>query len=166
MKNLLLVFIFISITQGIYSQSKKPSGSTVYSVGIEAAIPMGIFNDIGYSFGIGGSAQGEYRPSQSLGLTVNAGIVSYSGKSDTKTGNYTILPLLAGAKYYITESLYGHAEFGAGIGISQDAGTRFAFSTSLGYLFLKRIDAEAKFMGLSNSAGSLNSLGLRIAYNL
>jgi hypothetical protein len=163
MKKLLFIPLCIfAITS--FGQRKTSYNSTSYSLGLDFFVPVGIFNDIGYSFGFGASGQVEYKPDQSIGLTGNIGVINYQRKKEVGTGSYTVVPIMLGAKYYFTTNLYAHGQFGAGIGASQGAVTSFAFSPSLGYLISKNIDLEGKYMSLSNSTGSLNSLGVRIAY--
>jgi hypothetical protein len=165
MKKILILCLLIFTILQSFSQRKTSYKSTSYSIGAELLFPAGIFHDIGYSFGFGGSAQVEYKPDQSIGITGYGGIINFQRRKEFGPGSYTVLPLMVGAKYYITTQLYAHGQFGAGIGISQGSVTSFAVSPSLGYFLSKNIDIEGKYLGLSNSTGSLNSLGFRIAYN-
>src|SRR6266498_3740949 len=69
------------IRRNIHTNRNSPGNKTfIWSIGVEPSIPVGRFND--YSgFGLGGSLQGEYKPGNKVGLTINAGYIDYFGKT-------------------------------------------------------------------------------------
>jgi hypothetical protein len=168
MKKTVLVLLLATIYFSGNAQRKARyaaagNGSGV-SIGVEAGLPLGE-NGKPYSFIIGGSLQYEMRPDADLGLTVNAGYLHYPIKQKYGEGSIGFVPLLAGVKYYFTPTAYFHAQLGAAIGTAKGQGTSFAYSPGLGYKLSNQFDAELKYVGISNSGGTLPNLGLRLAYN-
>ena len=159
MKKLLFLlcttFLITSVTQAQHS-------APIFSIGIEPSLPIGTFGDIS-SFGIGASAQGEIRPSSNLGLTLNVGYISYTYKPAIG-GSVGFIPVLAGAKYFFSPKVYGHAQLGASFP-SGGGSTSFTYSPGIGFQLSKAVDALIKFTGMSSGGYSYNSLGLRLAYN-
>lgn len=173
MKKLLLATIILLTVASVNAQDKGSSsvGAIQFSIGVEPSLPIGDFHDIGYDFGIGGSLQGEYKASSDLGITLNAGYLTYSAKDITVNGvtfkspDYGIVPVLAGFKYYFSPKVYGHGQLGASIGTSSGATTNFTYSPGVGFYITNNIDLLLKFTGISGNGGSLNSIGARLAYN-
>ncbi len=173
MKKIFLVLAIAAITTSANAQDTRDK-PLLFSIGLEGALPVGDFGDA-YSFGIGGTAQGEYKAAEDLGITLNAGYITYSGKDITvpivgsyKVPSFGLIPILAGAKYYFGGGAYAHGQLGIGIGTDEGQGSNFMYSPGIGYLFAPGFDAELKYTGLSLSGedtGSLNSIGLRLAYN-
>jgi len=86
MKKVFLALTIVTLLIASVNAQKGTSATPIiFSFGLEPAIPIGNFQDI-YSFGIGGSLQGEYNPADDLGLTLNVGYISYSGKNITFGG--------------------------------------------------------------------------------
>src|SRR5436189_4455292 len=54
--------------------------SFIWSIGIEPSIPVGHFHKYS-AFGFGASLQGEIKAGKSVGITINAGYLAYSGKT-------------------------------------------------------------------------------------
>jgi hypothetical protein len=130
---------------------------------LELGFPIGL-NESTYSFAIGGSLEGEVKPTETLGITVGTGYMQYTG-SATGLGNIGIIPALVGAKYYIGRAFF-RLQAGASFGTQSGGGTFFTYVPGVGHKFFKeKLDVEAKFTGMhSTSYGFLNSLGLRIGY--
>jgi hypothetical protein len=121
----------------------------IMSIGIEPSIPVGHFHD--YSgFGFGGSLQGEVKPSQRVGITINAGYIAYSGKTvkgvDYPTFKYW--PAMGGLKIYMgnTSKTYIHGQAGPGFG-TDGLGTSFWYGGGVGVNLGKTIDAELRYAG-------------------
>lgn len=167
MKKLLLVFAISTIATYVSAQEKRDKPILI-SVGVEGSLPIGDFGDF-YSFGIGGSLQGEYKAARELGITLNAGYLNYTGKTvaGTKIPSSGLVPVLAGAKYYLGGGAYAHGQLGVAISTEKGGGSNFMYTPGLGYLFAPGFDAEIKYVGISNGegSGSSNSIGLRLAYN-
>ncbi len=174
MKKLFLVLAIAAIATSAIAQEDTRDKPFLFSIGLEGALPVGDFGDA-YSFGIGGTVQGEYKAAEDLGITLNAGYITYSGKDITVSGvgifkvpSFGLIPVLAGVKYYFGGGAYAHGQLGAGFGTDEGDGVNFMYSPGLGYLFAPGFDAELKYTGLSSSGedtGSANSIGLRLAYN-
>lgn len=184
MKKLMLSLAVITAAIGANAQSSKETMKPFqFSVGLEAALPLGDFGD-GYSFGIGGSVQGDYNVASDLAITANVGYISYSGKTVSfpaivvggvtvfpaqsyKNPTIGIIPLLAGIKYSFTPTFYGSAQIGAAIFTASGGGgneTTLAYAPGIGYKFTPNFDALLKYNGYSKNGTTNSSVGLRVAY--
>jgi hypothetical protein len=169
MKKLLLASIIVLTFASVNAQDKGMSsvGGIQFSIGVEPSLPIGDFADF-YNFGIGGSLQGEYKASSDLGITLNAGYLTYSAKTFNgfKPDAYGIVPVMAGFKYYFSPKVYGHGQLGVSIGTSSGATSNFTYSPGIGFYISNNVDLLLKYVGISGSGGaSLNSIGARLAYN-
>lgn len=166
MKKVFLIAGLI-MSLNIYTQAQSDDKPVTLSLGLEGALPLGSFGDF-YDFGFGASLQGEYKPAEDLGLTLNAGYVTYSSDiSGLKS--YGQVPVLAGAKYYIAKSkAYLHGQLGIAIPTDKDEKSAFMYSPGIGYVISNKVDILAKYVGYGNEGedtGSRNALGVRLAYN-
>ena len=174
MKKLFLVLAITSIATSANAQETTTDKPFFFSLGLEGALPVGDFGDT-HSFGIGGTVQGEYKAAEDVGITLNAGYITYSGKDITlpvigtyKVPSFGLIPVLAGVKYYFGGGAYAHGQLGIGMGTDEGQGSNFMYSPGIGYMFAPGFDALLKYVGLGNSGentGSANSVGLRLAYN-
>lgn len=170
MKKIFFSVAIIAIAFNANAQdSKTEIGSLKFSVGVEAGLPLGDFKEIS-SFGIGGSLQGEYVVADNFGLTLNAGYLNFIGKTVTITGlgsfkypSTSIVPVLAGAKIYFSEQVYGHAQLGVSF-FNNGGGTVFTYAPTLGFMPAENIDLALKYQGASKDGGTLSFLGVRLAY--
>jgi hypothetical protein len=148
-----------------YSTTAKPGR---FSLGFEAGLPLGENGKV-YSHILGGSLQYETMPSSDLGITFSGGYLNWSLKSQYRTpygpNSAGFIPLLAGVKYYFTPAAFFHAQLGAAVGTRSGQGTSFAYSPGIGFRLSPNLDAEIKYMGISNKGGTLDEAGLRLAYN-
>ncbi|MEO6454752.1 MAG: outer membrane beta-barrel protein [Ginsengibacter sp.] len=162
MKKLLSIIAVIMITAtSLQAQSKKPT----FSIGVDAGIPIGKAGDV-YSFIIGGSLQGEYKVASELGLTLSAGYQSWQVKKNFGGGSNGLVPVLAGIKYYFTPMVYGSGQLGISLSTESGGGSSFTYAPGIGFLISKNVDVLAKYTGLSvKGGGSLNEVGVRLAYN-
>jgi len=113
MKKLFAVLVVFILMAGLTSaQSPMKLG-----VGGFVGMPMGNFGDL-TSLGFGGVVQGEYDFGDKLVGTFTTGYLIFTGKEETisgvtiKYGDWSVIPLMAGAKYYFADELYGLAQFG------------------------------------------------------
>ena len=152
----------VSFAGNAQNETKKP---LKFSIGLEAALPLGDFGDVS-SFGIGGSAQADYSIAEKLAITLNAGYISFSGKtiSGYKVPSVGFIPVLAGIKFDLTPELYGSAQLGVTFSDQSGGGSIFTYAPGLGYKFTENFDALLKYTGYSDKGGTLNTVGLRIAY--
>jgi hypothetical protein len=180
MKKLLLSAAIIIAAVGANAQSD--ASKLKFSAGVEAALPLGDFGK-GYSFGVGGSAQADYAIDETFAVTLNAGYISFSGKTVT-TPSYTVgpitipgtsyksptigyIPVLVGAKYSFTPELYGSAQLGltfASVSGGSGSSSAFTYAPGVGYKFTENLDALVKYTGYSANGGSSSTVGLRVAY--
>ncbi len=170
MKNAVLILLLSATFFAANAQTKgrraaaRSANTSIFSIGLEGGIPVGENGKI-YSSIIGGSLQYETKPDRDLGITLSGGYLNYTIKSRYGGGSTGFVPLLAGVKYYFTPVAFFHAQLGAAIGTKTGQGTSFAYSPGIGFKLSRNIDAEIKYMGISNKGGSINDVGARIAYN-
>ncbi len=181
MKKLILSLAVIAAAIGAQAQDDKTDASGLkFSLGLEAALPIGDFNKTS-SFGIGGSVQGDYWIDPTLAITLNAGYINFSGKdysivipgfgtTTVKGADFGLIPVLGGIKYKFTPELYGSAQLGVSLSTEKNGGSNFTYAPGIGYYFSPNFDALLKYTGYSvkGSGGTgnsaLNTIGLRIAY--
>ncbi|MCW3108724.1 MAG: hypothetical protein JWQ09_3230 [Segetibacter sp.] len=165
MKKTFLFLLLSSIFYVSNAQRGKASASTSHvGIGVEAGLPLGE-NGKPYSVIVGGSLQYETLPSPDLGITLSAGYLHWPIKSTYGGGSVGFVPLLGGIKYYFTPNAFFHAQLGAAVGTKTGQGTSFAYSPGVGVKLSPNIDAELKYMGISNKGGTLENVGLRLGYN-
>lgn len=178
-----LALAFAALSFGAKAQSTTTSTTTNsgvrLSIGVDAGIPVGSFNDT-HSWNLGGSVQADLPVAKQLFVTVNAGYDNFFGKSIVNSSlNYTdihLIPVKAGLKYFLVENLYVQGEAGASfLANKKDLGatksTAFVYAPQVGVLFpvggKSFIDAGIRFEGNSafvDNGKSLNLIGLRLAY--
>jgi opacity protein-like surface antigen len=172
MKKTLLILLLSAmyVTGNAQSKARRTASYSnsankgIFSLGLEAGLPVGDNGKV-YSSILGGSLQYEIKPDADLGITFSVGYLNYHLKSSYGGGSVGFVPLLAGVKYYFTPRVFLHPQLGAAIGTASKQGTSFAYALGLGYKLSRNVDAEIKYMGLSRKAGSLDDVGVRLAYN-
>jgi len=180
------VFFIVALTAtsfaGFAQKEKEESKPLSFSVGLEAALPIGDFADFN-SFGIGGSVQGEYKVAPELGITLNAGYISYSAKSISVLGvslpkekALGVIPVLAGVRYHFSENIYGSGQLGLSFFSGGGSGSNFTYAPGVGFKF-SQFDVLVKYVGMSSKVESFNgtaivsktatygAVGIRAAYN-
>ncbi len=105
MKKLFLAFAAIIVITSVNAQKSSLSNPTVFSLGVEASVPSGIFHELGYNFGIGGSAQVDHKISTDAAITLNVGYINYSNKSSIPKYHFSVIPVLAGVKYWFSPKI-------------------------------------------------------------
>jgi hypothetical protein len=169
MKKLFLALAIITLGATTL-KAQKSSTPIIWSVGAEASLPIGNFQDV-YSFGIGATVQGEYKAADELGLTLNTGYINYFGKSITFGGvsidanDFGMIPLLAGVKYHFSPQLYAQGQLGAAFSTTSGGGTSFAYTPGVGFTLSRNVDLLVKYLGLSQNNETLHSIGARLAIN-
>ncbi|MFT3679770.1 MAG: outer membrane beta-barrel protein [Ferruginibacter sp.] len=169
-KVILSVAVFAIASLSATAQKEAASDKQLkFSVGVEAGLPIGDAKE-GYSFGIGGSAQAEYAAAENVALTLNAGYITLLGKTieEEKVPSLKLIPVLAGAKFFFNEKVYGHAQLGmtfasvkvAGISASTSA---FTYAPGIGVQAAENFDVELKYQAYSKG-GTTSFIGLRAAY--
>lgn len=171
MKKLILAFAVVAISIMTAKAQENDSKQLMFSIGVEPALPIGDFNDAGYTFGIGGSLQGEYKVANDFGLTLNAGYMDYSAKDITvggttfNGGSFGVVPVLAGFKYYFSPKVYGHGQLGVAIGTSKGSSSEFAYSPGIGFMLSRNFDILLKYQAYAESGTTLGTIAARLAYN-
>ncbi|MDB5199655.1 MAG: hypothetical protein JWO92_1618 [Chitinophagaceae bacterium] len=171
MKKLILFFAAITIT----AAAANAQGPTSFSLGLEGAVPMGVFNTAGYNFGIGGSVQVDHKISTDAALTLYVGYINFSNKNTTPYKyHFSEIPVLAGVKYWFSPKVYGSAQLGASFNSTKQSNsggnstlytsTGFAYSPGIGFNITKGLDLLVKYFGNSAGGGTLSSVGARLAY--
>ena len=178
MKKLALVFVAgISL---VSAKAQKQEGFT-FGAGIEAALPLGDFKTTN-SFGIGGHLQGEYAFSDNLTGIATTGYTNYFGKTFTQTvtNPYTgttvsssvkypsigHIPILVGARFYPSESIFLGAQIGYGIFTGATGGSSpkgFEYRPQVGFN-VESFQVALSYDGVSVTGGTLSHLGLTGIY--
>jgi hypothetical protein len=120
----------------------------------------------GYKLVAGGDLQVDIPASTGLKITVSGGYENFAYKSGTFKTHASFIPLLAGAKFNLSSSLYGHAQLGYSISTVNGGGGWFTYAPSLGYMLGKSLDVSAKYLGLSKGGATLGAIVARLAYTL
>ncbi|MBZ0199126.1 MAG: hypothetical protein K8H86_04605 [Ignavibacteriaceae bacterium] len=131
MKKLIAVlFVFILMAGLTNAQSKMQLG-----VGGFVGMPMGTFGDV-TSLGFGGAVQGEYELGDKMVGTFTTGYLIFSGKEETiagltvKYGDWSVIPLMVGTKYYFADDFYGAVQAGLNmVSYTVPSQTFFGFTT-------------------------------------
>jgi len=151
------VLVALLFTTGLTNaQSKMKLG-----VGGFVGVPMGTFGDI-TSMGFGGAVQGEYEMGDKLVGTFTTGYLIFSGKdvSGLKMGDWSIIPLLVGGKYFFANNLYGAAK----VGLNMVSYTSPEIKLGTIVIFPETKVSETKF-GYAIGAGyDMGTLDLSINY--
>lgn len=163
MKKIILIIAVVIITVSANAQAKGTSSSnTSFSLGLEAALPVGILGEI-YSFGIGGSGQVDYKVSELVALTLNAGYTQYVIKSELGGGGIGYIPVLGGIKYHFSPKVYGSGQLGVTF-FSEGGNSSFNYVPGIGFKFGNNLDALLKYLGLSSDGFHSSAVGLRLGY--
>lgn len=174
---LLLSALFLSANAQRVSRSRTGTGRAAstsnFGIGIEAGVPVGENGKL-YSSVFGANLQYEVRPDADLGITFSGGYMHFPLKKiyqrASGPNSAGFVPLLAGIKYYFSPSAFLRAQLGAAVSTTKDifgntGGTSFAYSPGVGIKLSPNVDAELKYMGISNKGGTLPSVGVRLGYN-
>jgi hypothetical protein len=162
----------------IYSSADAPM---LLGADFELAVPIGNLSD-GAGLGFGALIRFEYGLMPKLNLTGRAGYIHFLGKDrGVGTASFRSIPVLAGAKYDITDIVYLAGELGIsnnGVSADIDLGPMFggkqtvsnnetdvALTIGAGMRF-GDIDARAGLMFLDiGHAGDSTAIGINVGYN-
>ena len=110
----------------------------------------------------GGDVQVDIPATTGLKITASAGYQNYAFKYGTVSDHFSLIPLLAGAKFTLASKLYGHAQLGYGVSTKSGGGGDFAYAPSIGYMLGKKLDLALKYI----SVGDVNAIVARLALGL
>jgi opacity protein-like surface antigen len=171
MKKTILSLAILGISITAFAQKKEDDVQMLkFSVGLEAALPLGDFGKAS-TFGIGGTAQADYKVTDDLALNLNAGYISFLPKSITVLGITSkgkavgYIPILGGIRYYFSEQVFALAQLGVTIATASNTSTSlFTYAPGIGYKFSDNVDAALKYTGYSKNSVNSSTIGLRLAY--
>lgn len=166
-----------------FAQKKSEVQGTTLGIGVEAGLPLSKAFKQTQSVGIGGSAKVGIPIFEGGDVTISAGYISFSGKTESgyKYPALNTIPLKAGLRYSISGDFYGEPQLGYTILSAKDPTTgksesdgAFTYAAGVGYMVNKKIDIGLRYEAFTQSEDvgngvkvSLTSslLGLRVAYN-
>ncbi len=171
--------LFLLLTSALLINVSAQSQKVKFSIGPEVSLPT--FSGI-TSSGSGGGISIDHFFSKKLagfiGISVNhfKGGVADIFKNDTING-FTVMPILAGAKYFFTDKFYASGSAGIIVGI-RNAGNHLALSPGAGILIpvsaTSAFDLGVKLIGVPTgysfsensflNKGGYSFLTFRIAY--
>ena len=138
-----------------------------FSIGVEAGLPLGDASD-SFSSIIGGSVKYEASIGVNTYFTISGGYNSYTTKNVLIAigvpSSFGFVPLKAGIKYYSTDGFFLEGQVGVTISTEKNGSNFFAYSPGVGYSFNGGLEAGVRFEGWTKGTGSVNQLGLRLAY--
>lgn len=152
----------------VTAQSKNSVKQPVFSAGLEIGLPAGDFKEA-HKLGLGVTIQGEYPAADKVGVTLSAGYLSFAGKTFEFMGDkykseaQGVIPVLAGAKYYFTDDIYGHAQIGLSF-FNHGVGSAFTYSPGVGIKASDNIDVLVKYQAASKNGSTASFIGARVAY--
>lgn len=166
----LFALLFVLMLIGFTSNS---NAQISLGVGGGIGLPMGNFGDVA-EMGFGGLVRGEYPMSDDMNLTFTTGYLMFGGKELGVPGasvksSWSAIPLLAGAKYFFGDGLYGMAEVGLnmltvkvemdllGSKFESDASeSKIGYSAGVGYELplgdAMKLDLGVKYQALASDA--------------
>jgi hypothetical protein len=155
MKKLLLAVAAITIT------AATVNAQTTFSIAANAGSGTAQY----YKLSAGGDIQADFPATTGLKITGSAGYQNFAKEVGTVKSHFSVIPILAGAKFNLGKALYGHAQLGYSFLTSKVSGSNqnngeFSFAPSLGYGFGKSFDISAKYL----SVGKVNAILARLAY--
>lgn len=163
MKTKLLLFVMLAAFT-LSSVKAQTNADMPFKIGIGGMIglPVGDYSDFA-DLAFGFDLLGEYAVAPSFALTLSAGYVDWVKKSGF-SGNAGLIPILAGAKYYFSDMLYGSIQAGISIGTDSDSESAFTFAPSLGYKLSDSFDLSLKYQSATKNSSDASFLGLRLGY--
>jgi hypothetical protein len=164
MKKLIFVFCALAFTITFASaQNKGTRSNTSLSLGAELALPVGTFGNV-YSFGIGASGQANFGLDNNTALTLYAGYINYSLKSNYGSGSIGYVPLLGGVELGFSPKVYGSGQLGVTF-YTKGGGSAFTYSPGIGFRLSPNFTTLLKYTAQSKGGFTSGAVGLRAAYN-
>lgn len=162
----IVVFLFANVNAQSSAQVAEPR----LGIGIDVGLPIGNYKDFA-DYGVGGSLLYQHPVSTSLNITGNVGYVKFNGKETMGTLKYmqSFIPIKVGARYFLTENIYGTAEVGSSIPTTSGRGASFIYTPGLGVeIPVSRngsLDVGARYESWTKNTGTTSFIGIRAGYN-
>ena len=162
---LFVVLVVLTLSVNAQTNDEKP-----FKIGAGAMIglPMGDYSDVA-SLAYGIDLMGEYAVAPSFGITLSIGYLDFAKKSAYKDMEDELgmkfklgmIPVLAGAKYYFSDQIYGSAQIGMSFGTESGSESVFTFAPGVGYKISDNFDLLLKYQTASKDGVNMSFLGLR-----
>jgi len=167
------LLLFVMLVALTFSVKAQTNDDTPFKIGVGAMIglPVGDFGDMA-SLAYGFDLMGEYAVAPSVALTLSIGYVDFSKKSEWKDLEDELntklklgmIPVLAGAKFYFSDQIYGSAQIGLSFGTESGSGSTFTFAPGVGYKISENLDLLLKYQSATKNDADKSFLGLRLGY--
>lgn len=172
MKRLLFVLLSFATITAAKAQTGDAPAEPKFGLGADFAFPMGSFRDQ-TNFGVGGSILYQHPVSRNLSITGNVGYLQLNGKKTILNLKYRegFVPIKAGARYFLSENIYGGAELGVSISTASGngSGTSFIYVPALGVSFPVSnegaVDLGIRYESWTRSNSTRSFIGIRAGYN-
>ncbi|NRF40988.1 outer membrane beta-barrel protein [Pedobacter foliorum] len=163
---LLMLFLFTNT----HAQSSAQAAEPRLGIGLDLGLPIGDFGDFA-NYGVGGSILYQHPVSTSLNITGNVGYIKFNGKQTIGTLKYmqSFIPIKVGARYFLTQNIYGTAEVGSSIATTSGSGASFIYTPGLGFEIPVSsngsLDIGARYESWTKNTGTISFIGIRAGYN-
>jgi hypothetical protein len=131
--------------------------------GATLGLPVGSDKDF-YNLVWGLDLQGEFPVAPTFGILLDGGYMSYVGKSGV--GNWGLVPILAGGKYYFSDKFFGSLQAGLSFATSSGGGSAFTWTPAIGIKLTDRIDVSLRYQSATKNGWDDSFLGLRLGISL
>ena len=188
-----LALAFAAFAFSAKAQTTTPTSTSTttkdgirYSIGVDAGLPLGNFND-NNKWNLGGSVQADIPViSKQLFVTINAGYNNVFGEKNVAgtngtfdEPNFNLIPVKAGLKFFPIQNFYVQGEAGAAFLLNsddtfKDKSVAFVYAPQVGVQFPVSangnfIDAGIRYEATTKFNSALDSskpsfLGVRVAY--
>jgi len=154
---LLVVLFLFSLSVNAQTKDEKP-----FKIGAGALIGI-TTGDISHfaSLAYGVDVMGEYVIAPSIALTFSLGYLDFVQKSGYSGLKMGLIPILAGAKYHFSDTLYGSLQAGLSMGTAKGSSSEFTFAPGVGYKISDKFDLLLKYQTASKDGWDTSFLGVR-----
>jgi hypothetical protein len=157
MKKIMLFFAAITITAATLN------AQTTFSI----AGNVGIVTDTYGKLAAGGDLQVDLPATTGLKITLSGGYQNFSYKTNAGVKFHSsFIPVMAGAKFDLSKSLYGHAQLGYSFSTVSGGSGAFTYAPSIGYMLGNNLDLALKYLGISANGATSSAVVARLAYTL
>lgn len=161
-KNLFLVVVLLVLVVSVNAQIRYESPIR-FGIGAVVGIPMADATDF-YNLAYGADILGEYRVTSSFALTLCGSYGSFTKKGGVTINNMKLVSALVGAKYYISDNIYGGLQAGVSLKASSGTGTTFILTPAIGYNLTRNIDLSLRYQSQVDSGYNYSFLGIRAGF--